>query len=407
MSSIETVEKNLIKFNNIQYKVSITKDGSKFKKFELSPPIQIENFSSLHSNTPKTFLETDASSFMQNVIILDSIKSGIGRDPDIDIANIIILPILSLINCSYKYYASDSRHFISSNFINKLSNFKKGSNVTILIISGDTSISELINGLTDNLNDKLHLNFLPIAMGTANALANSIKLNCPIEAFSKFISMKLTSKPLPLYKAIFPDNSSTIFFIIFSMGFHANLLHLTNNLKYKSMGLERFHIAAIEILQNYKLSNNITVTDSSHPPNTIFQHSFAYFALIAMPNLETTYIPSPRSNVIESELHALGHLDALTTETLTARIMQGYKNKIGDDLDQPGTVYTPISNDCEVLLNINEDEPSYRSEVCLDGLLYNLRDFISVDQSRNNKIRINFINSNVNGFDVNILLPVN
>lgn len=406
-SSPETSQKHLLSLANRRYDVAITKQGSKFTHFKLIK-------SSINDSGNEELNLT-----YENIIILDSIHSGTGRNADNDIANNIFIPVLNVLNFNCKYYKTESPNYISDVFIKDiLSSFASGSHITILIISGDTSISELINGIAKSSTSKLEkltLNLIPIALGTANALANSIKLACPIDTFKKFIHSKLQAVPLPLYKAVFPSDDSIIFFIIVSLGFHANLLHLTNKPHYQSMGIERFQLAADTILHSYHLSNRVTLTTSRPKHTLISNESFAYFTLIAMPNLEMKYIPSPNSDPTKSQLHVLAYSDSLNTDTLQSRILQGYHNMTGSkygDLvaNQDGTVYNEINNDCEInVLDIDEvNEPDYKTEICLDGLLFNLTEFEPVSPERRNTILVKFINSVVgNNCHINIMMEQN
>lgn len=380
------IKKYLITVGNVSYHVLITKDGSKLVKFQLiEEPAQ---------ESPETIITKQ----LDNLFILDSIHSGIGRNDSNNIYKIVLSPILRKLNIKHDYIPSTD-----SSFISKWSKRFKDitTNTTILFISGDTSISEFINSLPKV--SQRNINILPMAMGTANALANSLKLNCPIDTFNKFLTNKLVSKNLPLYNVIFPDNSSKLFFIILSMGFHANLLHKSNDPKYNGMGVEKFQSASKEILQNYDLNVAISIVQSNHTST----NKFAYFALINTPNLEEKYLPSPKSKIFQSELHLLGYLSEVSREDLVNKIMQGYSNHLNDDIETVGTIYKPLHENFDIKLPLWDGKsPRYQYEICCDGLLYNLLDFVSVDESRKNTFSLQFVGSNIKGNNIKVLSPL-
>ncbi|CAL9727761.1 hypothetical protein MOUN0_A05490 [Monosporozyma unispora] len=381
-----TVKKYLITIDNVSYYVLTSKDGSKLVKFELIK--ECATHSSEHINTRQ----------FNDLYVLDSIHSGIGRNESNNIYNIVLSPILKKLEINHEYIKSTDSKFISE----WAKQFKEHTKeVTIILISGDTSVSEFINSLPRV--SKRNINILPIAMGTANALANSLNLNCPIDTFNKLLTQKLISNELPLYNVIFPDNSSKLFFIILSLGLHANLLHKSNDIEYNGMGVEKFQLASQEILQNYDLNQKISIVKAC----TTIINNFAYFALINVPKLEEHYIPSPKSKLFESELHVLGYLSNLPKDTLISKIMQGYENQLNDNIESAGTIYKSLQdNFCIKLPSWDGKIPRYKYEICCDGLLYNLLDFIPLDESRKDTLSIQFMGSNIKGNNIKVFSPV-
>ncbi|GCF00327.1 hypothetical protein ZYGM_002144 [Zygosaccharomyces mellis] len=269
-------------FGAFDYYVRFVKDGSKYISF------QLEKSNSKQNNVSLT--KHDGSA----LIILDSVRSGIGRNEDNDFYSIVIAPILKELNKNHNYIKTTAHDSVEQ-FARSLN---PSQDYEIWIISGDTTISEFCNHLPSKPTIRNSLRILPLPMGTGNAWATSLGFDSPITALRNHLNDQLKPKDFPLYKAILPNGYSIIFFMIFSLGFHANLLHACEDPKYARMGTERFKMAAQTILDNYGLDTNVTLNG--------LQKSYSYFALINTPNLEATYKPSPRSNPLEKELRLLG-----------------------------------------------------------------------------------------------------
>ena len=340
-------------------------------------------------------IDSDAS-----LVVIDSVASGVGRTPQSDFYKLVMEPVFNRLSIAHRYYKTDSAASIAE-FAKEIDPDK---DYTLIFLSGDTSISELLNNIpnTSATTRQRTLNVLTVPLGSANALANSIGCTSPVSTFRGFLNGSLKPQTLPLYEVQFPGGMRTLFFIIFSIGFHANLLHLcTNDPRYSNMGVERFRLASTEILDNYDLDIPLTVETCSG--TTITSNNFAYFAIINPPNLEQTYIPSPKSDVLKRQLHILGYTSELTSEELTVDILKGYELRREDSLSGPGIVYEPIEEDFEIVLQpSSEEQPTYKSEVCCDGLLYNLRDLSELSPDSKNIIRVSFLDSNDLAFDVNI-----
>lgn len=384
MNETLVTKSHLATIGDEDYFVKTKKKGSKYLSFEL-----------ISQNT--TAEEYPRVAIPNNLVIVDSINSGIGRPPEIDIYSIVIHPILERLNMKHTLIRTTSRDSVEL-FAKSLSVDKF---YTILFISGDTSISEFLNNLPQKASKSLQpfdLCLLPIPMGTGNAWASSLGYLSPIEAFGDFLKGSLTPCKFPLYKAIFPNGNSIVFFIIFSLGFHANLLHACANPKYEHMGNERFQMAGKVVLEEYELDLDISVNDSNN--------CYAYFALINTPNLEVSYKPSPLSDPLEEELRLLGYSSRLNKERLLEKIMLGYKTKSKEDLPVDENVtYMPLTSEFDIVLNYSpEDSPVYKFEICCDGLLFNLLDQ-QPEGEFCNKIHIEYVHR-YSSFSLKVYAPV-
>ncbi|CAR29347.1 ZYRO0G06556p [Zygosaccharomyces rouxii] len=367
-------------FGEFEYYVTFAKDGSKYTSF------QLEKSHAKQSSRAST--RSDDST----LIVLDSLKSGIGRTENNDFYSIVIAPILEELNWNHNYIKTTSHDSVSQ-FAQSLDPLQ---DYEIWIISGDTTISEFCNNLPNKKITRNPLRILPLPMGTGNAWANSLGFDSPITAFRNYLNHNLKPRDIPLYRAALPNGYSIIFFMIFSLGFHANLLHACEDPKYAKMGAERFQIAAQSILESYSLDLDISLDG--------LRRSYAYFALINTPNLEATYKPSPRSNPLERELRLLGYSSSLGRQELVEKIMQGYQNKPNGDLPtNEDMIYKSITHDFTLVLNDSlEDSSMHKFEICCDGILLNLLDYQSPDKHKpSNEIRFQFLND-YSGFQLQV-----
>lgn len=361
---------HIITVGDEEFYVRSRKDGSKYTYFDL------ECSSTEHASNSQLTLPNET-----NLVVLDSVNSGVGRTEQNDFYKLVIKPLLDKLAVPHELIKTTSYDSVAS--FSKSLNPQE--NYTILVISGDTTISEIFNNLPQGPCTR-QLCLLPLPMGTGNAWATSLGFISPVTAFRDFLTGRCKPNRIPLYKASFPNGYSIVFFIIFSLGFHANLLHACEDPKYATMGVEKFQIAAQTILENYDLALNISAGGITK--------SYAYFALINTPNLEATYKPSPLSNALEQELRLLGYSSRLEKSELVEKIMQGYRNKPNQDLvTNDNVIYKSIVEDFDITLNYSpKNSPRSKFEICCDGTLHNMLDYEPTDKCESsNRIHVKFL----------------
>jgi hypothetical protein len=151
----------------------------------------------------------------------------------------------------------------------------------ILILGGDGTVNELINGLFDQDEDEIAIRFdlsiLPL--GTANAFYHSAKsqrpskreldLNSDTSIFHKVISWLSTCEiqeysPLSICRTSFFDNASPIAthsflsFVVVSTSLHASILYDSEKLRQGPnpiYGIERFKVAAEQNINRWFYGN--------------------------------------------------------------------------------------------------------------------------------------------------------
>lgn len=385
--------KYLITIGGTTFTVAIEKEGDKYYSFEL----KIANDSKKALGLSENRSEIDSITFHANnhqekLLVVDSVSSGTGRNAKNDFCDIVVEPILRTLQLDYQIFKTKTSQSIAS-FAGELS---PNTNCTIIFLSGDTTISEFLNSLKLGRHNKIgrrRCSILPLPMGTGNAFASSLGLTCPVEALGMYLAGKLEVKKFPLYRAIFSNNFSIVFFIILSLGYHANLLHLCENKDFKHMGAKRFAAAGEVVLEDYDLALDIGFTGCS-------RNSYAYFAVVSTPNLTKSYKLSPESHCLISELHTLGFSSNLKKSELKYLIKKGYTNSSGDKIRGAGVIYKPFQREFEICLYNDENlSPETVFEVCCDGHLFNLLDFKTDKNNRKSSIKIEFL-ENYSAFDL-------
>ncbi|SCU93501.1 LAME_0F04016g1_1 [Lachancea meyersii CBS 8951] len=384
----------LVTLNDKQYSVQVEAEDDHYLSFSLD----IER---AQDSGPPTFCK-DLLCSDTEIIVLDSIKSGIGRTLQSDFCANIIEPIFKELQVPTRIYRTKSSDSVGQ----FASTFKTTASTAIFIfLSGDTTISEFLNCLdqtpttANNSQKSPALWFLPLPFGTANAWATSLGIKSPVAAFGQLLQNELSPQSFPLYKASFPNANEVVFFIIFSIGFHANLLHLCKEERFHNIGVEKFRIAAQEILQTYQLDYPLHIPSESSPLH------FAYFTLINTPFLEKTYMPSPSSDPLKSQLHLLGYLTSFDKTDLVEKIMRGYRNKAQDDISRDGVIYRPLEDDFDIFFGQTPDTaPSTGFEICCDGHLLNMPDLQPEGKEFDGKVNIKFLKQ-YSAFDLKVLVP--
>lgn len=134
---------------------------------------------------------------LKYMTIINSTLSGIHRSSEIYFA--VLVPLLQRFGMSHVYVATSSHQSIP----NHAKSFSESS--TVVMLSGDTSISEFINCLEPQTHSSKSLNLIVIPTGTGNALANSSGLTSIPKAISRMFLG--TPKPLSSFQVQFPKGA--------------------------------------------------------------------------------------------------------------------------------------------------------------------------------------------------------
>ena len=222
------------------------------------------------------------------------------------------------------------KDFITSKFSSSPRRCVSQQDQTILLLSGDTSLFELLNALPTPLSSyasasKVHLSVLPT--GTGNALCSSIYLNQhPLSAF-----LLGSPKKLPLFHTTFSPGSRLLSqsgkrhsipasglygAVVLSWAFHASLVADSDASHYrrKYPGPQRFQVAARENLDPHPhlYNGRITVQRQPDGPWEDLQQNlkdedrgYWYFLATLVSRLEETFVINPDGRPLDGKLRVV------------------------------------------------------------------------------------------------------
>ncbi|KAF8427740.1 hypothetical protein EV426DRAFT_588183 [Tirmania nivea] len=289
-------------------------------------------------------------------------------------------------------------------------------NQTLLLLSGDTSLFEVLNCLPNPLPPslpKLHLSLLPT--GTGNALCSSLYLQ-----YHPLSSLLLGSpQNLPLFHTQFSPNSLLVSqsgkhpipdrglygAVVLSWAFHASLVADSDAPSYREKypGTQRFQIAARENLTPLPHLYNGRIFVQRHP-NGAWEdlqkelseedRGYWYFLATLVSRLEATFLINPLGEPLDGKLRVVhfAKLPAPARAAMEAHTM-GAKSIIqameavydqGKHVELPGVGY---ERDGVEGVRVQVDEEDYVPEgegaaergrerwrrICIDGAIVELQ----------------------------------
>jgi diacylglycerol kinase family enzyme len=294
---------------------------------------------------------------------------------------------------------------------------------TVILLSGDGGVVDLLNGL-DKADPQLTnlgagvgagssvpptIALLPL--GTGNALFHS--LHKPLYAGPDPVPSPLvlglrtlfkgTPAPLPTFRASFspgtklvsaptePDNDSVqkgteitpattdhdnevpvdhlLGAIVASYGFHASLVWESDTPAYRVHGDKRFGMAAAELLKvSHAYDARVTVRRRGGGGEFMSLDSrregnnerLSYVLMTLVSNLEKTFTISPASRPLDGLLR-LVHFGDVGGDRTMEIMMAAYRG--GEHVGMEGVGYEEVE---EVVVTISEEDPRWR-KVCVDG----------------------------------------
>lgn len=310
--------------------------------------------------------------FNNDIIVIDSVKSGTGRDDSSDIYKKILLPIFNDINVHHQHVGTTSENSIKE-FGRGLS--IKGDSVTLIFISGDTSVNEFVNSLPINKN-LVKVNILVIPAGTGNSLALSLGFLDVYQAIGTFFSSSAEINSLNLYEAQFPKGSyylvedqkkdevpeSLMFIVVLSWAFHASLVADSDTPKLRKHGVERFKIAAYSNLSSEQKYEGIATFNGIKK-----EGPFAYFVLTPSNRFEKTFVVLPKGNILDDNLYliAFNSEDDNTGKYIMNIMGEIYDN--GKHVENSKVTYEKISRGNTVVLETKNSAALRQRRFCVDG----------------------------------------
>lgn len=272
-------------------------------------------------------------------------------------------------------------------------NATQGVKQTIILLSGDGGVVDIVDTLTTTLNQTDEDTRIPstyvkpiialLPMGTANALAWSSKVaQDPLG-----VVMRGHPQPLPSFQVRFSagaklvtdegrgredlrtvDNGESVMYgaVVFSWGLHASLVAVSDTAEYRKHGLERFKMAAEQLLKEshrYKGMVKRTKADGQWTELHGTEHSYILATLVS--NLEEHFQISPATHPVDGTLR----LVAMGPEPASdiVRIL-GLAYKSGQHVSDPKITYEEIEG---LRIEFDEEDEEWR-KVCVDGKIVSI-----------------------------------
>ncbi|KAM0258091.1 hypothetical protein ACHAQJ_003996 [Trichoderma viride] len=292
---------------------------------------------------------------------------------------------------------------------------------TIVLLSGDGGIVDLLNGSSHDAPSTRQLLLALLPLGTGNALFNTLHKPLwtsedgkPKEDISPLVLGLRTlfngvSANLPLFHASFPPGSRTVKFtpttkehlqdddapttplsaalhlakeeiqvshlygaVVASYGFHSSIIYESDTPEYRIHGAKRFGMVAQGLLRESHPYN--AQVDVRHPGSseweTIPGNEHTYVLLTPLSNLERTFTISPASKPLDGKLR-LVHFGTVGDERTMEIMMKAYDGgkHVGLKWDDGHEVrYEEVD---EVRVTILEEDERWR-KVCIDGTIVDI-----------------------------------
>ncbi|EOO03097.1 putative diacylglycerol kinase catalytic domain-containing protein [Phaeoacremonium minimum UCRPA7] len=285
-----------------------------------------------------------------------------------------------------------------------------GSSETIVLLSGDGGVVDLLNGCDEPVYREPRPTIALLPLGTGNALFHSLHkpqymaTDAPVP--SPFVLalrtlLKGVSAPLPTFQASFSPGSHIISYspppaavnadpevglqkepkrvdqlygaIVASYGFHSQLVWESDTPEYRKHGEKRFGMVAQELLKESHVYDATveTLTGGKSQLVTFENTKFNYILATLVSNLEKTFAISPKSKPLDGQLRLVHFGDVGGAKTMDI-MMQAYNNgsHVGmtwtkEDGTEDKVGYEAID---EVKVTTLEDNDRWR-KVCIDGTI--------------------------------------
>lgn len=341
-----------------------------------------------------------------DVYIVDSLRSGVGRTKETSVYGRILRPLLDdVLQIKHTYLGTESPAAIAK-FAAGL--VLQNRPITLIIIAGDTSINELVNALGPGSQSVLKL--LVIPAGTGNSLALSIGLTDEAAAIKKLVLYQDADvRPLNLYEAQFPPGSyillhddtkiaiekPLLFLVVASWAFHASLVADSDTDELRKFGIERFKIAAGQNLarpQNYEGNLSITRQGSTV---VLEEGPFAYFVVTPSKKFEPTFEILPKGNIFDSNLYVVGFPTEESDNYIMDIMMEVYAG--GKHVENSKVFYHLVEKEQLIELHVKNTEQLQKRRFCVDGAIVVLPEQLESD------VRISYHGPHVNGWNVSII----
>ncbi|KAK9466021.1 ATP-NAD kinase-like domain-containing protein [Lipomyces arxii] len=319
-----------------------------------------------------------------NVTVINSTFAG--KQLGSKVYEQLLKPLFVVLDVAHEYIATESATSIASFAGQLVTSNDSEKESTVIIMSGDTSIHELVNALHP-ISSSRNLTLAPIPTGSGNSLTTTLSVLTPIDAISRL----LFGSPHALnpFYAVFPpeckevippseadpegktvnlntpdefsDGSSWIYaFVEVSWALHAALLGDSDSPEYRKLGNDRFKIAAKENLdRNVGWNGPIKyVTTAGVSEQEAGPHSYVLWTTST--NLEPGFCIAPTAVPLSGKIQMI-EIPFMDGEEVMRLLMLAYQD--GKHVEQKEVFYKEVQ---EADVTVEEHEERMR-RFCVDG----------------------------------------
>lgn len=348
------------------------------------------------------------------VDVVVSTKSGVGKAPAF--WQIVLRPLLRIaagqVVQTGQDGAADPCNVIVTEDAQSVRRFARSlnsisGNRTVMLISGDGGVVDLLNGHEGEPGSPLPLIAL-LPLGTGNALFHSLHKPCASEPGPSPLVLGLrtlflgTAAELPVFKASFSQGAHIVSYtspqaegktsgdetsskesisrqdtavsslygaIVASYGFHASIVYESDTPEYRVHGDKRFGMVAKQLLEeSHAYKADLDVRSSHQASWERDPHDTHGYVLVSMvSNLERKFTISPSAKPLDGKLH-LVQFGAVGAERTMEAMMKAYDGGKHVDLkwdDGEKVRYEEVE---EVKVVAQEDDERWR-KFCIDGTI--------------------------------------
>ena len=308
-------------------------------------------------------------------------------------------PLFAKLNVSaYKVHRTESANTITELcehiFVPRA---RDGVRQTVILLSGDGGVIDVIKVFSEAYEgrDSREDGFVPptlctIPMGTGNATANStapendgtLGLATLVRGGVRTLStFRVTLAPGAAHlveegmrKEAIPESKDGVGHVygavVVSWGMHASLVADSDTAEYRKYGVDRFKMAAKELLwpadgsgtHRYRGKVRLTVKgeDGNLETFDVNRSEHMYVLITLVPQLERGFTISPASKSLDGQLRIV-HFGPLTPERAMGLMDLAYQG--GKHVEEPEVGYTAVE---KVRIEFEEEEERWR-RACVDG----------------------------------------
>ncbi|KAH8812123.1 ATP-NAD kinase-like domain-containing protein [Xylogone sp. PMI_703] len=350
--------------------------------------------------------------------VLISTRSGTGQA--LSFFETVLEPVLQAVGLQRKDYSviqTENANSVTEFTKNTLlPSAEKGEKQTLILLSGDGGVAEIINTLmekTDRSSNYVKPVISQLPFGTGNALYHSNHRVLPGDEPIRGVTSKSIytqalrtvlfgePKPLPIFKASFSPgarllsdegrsatpihNSSLYGAVVASYGLHSTLVADSDTTEYRKHGDKRFGLVANDLLfpgdgslpHAYKAQVSLF---KSKGPNPVvlpsLEHGYILAALVS--SMEKTFTISPANRPLDGQLR-LVHFGATSGKQAMEIMMKAYDAGKHVDMEWEESNGVKQKVDYEEIdglrIDFKEEGESWKwRRCCIDGLIVGIEE---------------------------------